>query len=150
MLLLVAGLLRGEAATFDPAAVSLRSLLGLGYLIVFGSLIAFSAYVFLLRVATPAKASTYAFVNPVVAVVLGWLVVSEPITPRVGIAAALVVAAVVLVTAGKRRPGPEAVTAAADSGGPGAGAAASENEAGEPAQPPLGGPAMARRSERAA
>ena len=103
-LLLVAGLARGEAAAFDPTAVSLRSLLGLGYLIVFGSLVAFSAYVFLLRVASPSKASTYAFVNPVIAVVLGWLLAGEPLTPRVGVAAALVVAAVVLVTAGKRRP----------------------------------------------
>lgn len=104
VLLLLFGLLRGEAAAFDPAAVSLRSLLAVGYLTVFGSLVAFSAYVWLLRVASPARASTYAFVNPVVAVFLGWLLAAEPLTPRVGVAAALVVAAVVLVTAGKVSP----------------------------------------------
>lgn len=100
-LLAVAGLVHGDVAAFDPAAVSLRSLLAMGYLIVFGSLIAFSAYVWLLRVASPSRAATYAYVNPVVAVFLGWLLAGEPLTPRIGVAAALVVAAVVLVTMGK-------------------------------------------------
>jgi drug/metabolite transporter (DMT)-like permease len=145
-LMLLVGLARGEAAAFDPAAVSLRSLLGFGYLVVFGSLVAFSAYVYLLRTASPSKASTYAFVNPVVAVVLGWLLASEPLTPRVGIASALVVAAVVLVTTGKRRPGPEALPKAAAGETPEAGEAAGEERPAAAAA----GPAVVRAAERAA
>jgi len=72
--------------------------LSLGYLIFFGSLVAFSAYVWLLRVSTPARVSTYAFVNPVVAVVLGYVLAGEPLTPRTMVAAAVIVAAVVLIT----------------------------------------------------
>lgn len=75
-------------------AISLKSLLSLGYLIVFGSLAGFSAYVWLLKVSTPARVSTYAFVNPVIAVMLGWLCASEPLTPRVLIAGTIIVAAV--------------------------------------------------------
>ena len=104
-LLFLAGLLRGEATGFEVATVSLRSALALGYLIVFGSFIGFSAYIWLLRVSSPARVSTYAFVNPVVAVFLGWLLAAEPLNTRVGIATALVVAAVVLVTTNPvRRP----------------------------------------------
>ena len=144
-LLVVAGLLHGEAAAFDPAAVSTASLVGMGYLIVFGSLVGFSAYVWLLRVSTPSKASTYAFVNPVIAVLLGWLLAAEPLTPRVGVAAALVVAAVVLVTVGQRpaRPcaaAPPAVAPTARGRSPGS----------LPNSPPTPTPAAPRRSPPAA
>jgi drug/metabolite transporter (DMT)-like permease len=74
------------------------SLAALGYLIVFGSLIAFTAYGWLLRNVTPASATTYAYVNPVVAVILGWLIASEPITTRTLIAGAVIVSSVVLIT----------------------------------------------------
>ena len=71
------GARRGEWAVLPAAAVSARSLLALGYLIVAGSLLGFSAYVFLLGATTPARVSTYAYVNPVVAVFLGWLFAGE-------------------------------------------------------------------------
>ena len=96
-LLLVASVLRGELATFDPTAVSGRSLLALFYLISFGSLVAFTAYLWILRVATPARAATYAYVNPVVAVLLGWAFAGESLTARMAIAAAIIVGSVALI-----------------------------------------------------
>ena len=96
-LLWIAGLLGGEGARLHLPAVSLRSALSLGYLIVFGSLLGFSAYVWLLRVTTPARVSTYAYVNPVVAVLLGTLFAGEELTLRIGLAAAGIVAAVALI-----------------------------------------------------
>jgi drug/metabolite transporter (DMT)-like permease len=100
-LLVAAGILAGEGNDVALADVSLRSALSLAYLIVFGSIVAFSAYIWLLRVTTPARASTYAYVNPVVAVLLGWLLASEPLTPRIGLATVLVVAAVLAVITGR-------------------------------------------------
>ncbi len=87
-----------EPWAFDSGTVSLRSWLGLLYLIVFGSVVAFSAYIWLLRVSTPARVSTYAYVNPVVAVLLGWALAGEPLTMRVVVAAAIIVSGVVLIT----------------------------------------------------
>jgi drug/metabolite transporter (DMT)-like permease len=108
--LLAAGtLLRGEPAAMDWSAVSATSLLSLAYLVVFGSLVAFSAYVWLLGASTPALISTYAYVNPVVAVFLGWMVLGEPITPRVLVAAAVIIGAVAIITLGKRPPPPQTV-----------------------------------------
>ena len=88
----------GEPWTFDASAVSLRSMLGLLYLIVLGSIVAFSAYIWLLRVSTPARVSTYAYVNPVIAVFLGWALAGEALTVRIGIAAAIIVSGVALIT----------------------------------------------------
>lgn len=96
-LLLLVGTGVGEIGRVDPSAISARSALALLYLIVFGAIVAFTAYVWLLRVTTPARAATYAYVNPVVAVILGWSLASEPLGPRVLIAAAMIVAAVVLI-----------------------------------------------------
>ncbi len=96
--LLVAGLLSGELAAFHPAAVTGRSALAVLYLIVFGSLIGFSAFVWLLRVSTPARVSTYAYVNPAVAVLVGWAFAREELTARTLLAAAIIVAGVVLIT----------------------------------------------------
>jgi drug/metabolite transporter (DMT)-like permease len=93
----------GEWARFSPALVSGRSLAAVAYLVVFGSLLAFTAYVWLLRAASPALVSTYAFVNPIVAVFLGWLLASEEVGPRTLLAAAVIVAAVVLITLGETR-----------------------------------------------
>lgn len=97
-LMLVAGLLLGQGAQIRFDHVSLLSLAALGYLIVFGSLIGFTAYVWLLKVTTPARVSTYAFVNPVVAVFLGWMLAGEELSLRVLIAAAVIIVAVMLIT----------------------------------------------------
>lgn len=92
------GLTLGELGRFDLAAVSWRSGVAWVYLMVFGSWVAFSAYVWLLRVVSPAKAATYAYVNPAVAVLLGWLVLGEPLSVLTLAAMGLIVAAVVLIT----------------------------------------------------
>jgi drug/metabolite transporter (DMT)-like permease len=96
ILLAVAGA-TGELGAFSPAAVSPRSVAALAYLVVAGSLVGFSAYVFLLGTTTPARVSTYAYVNPIVAVLLGWLVAGESVTPRTLVSAAVIVAAVALI-----------------------------------------------------
>jgi drug/metabolite transporter (DMT)-like permease len=70
------------------------------YLVIFGSLVGYSVYIWLLRVASASAVSTYAYVNPVVAVFLGWLILSEPLTPRTLAAAAVIVGAVALITRG--------------------------------------------------
>ena len=101
-LLAVAGLSCGEAAVIDPAGISLRSTLAFFYLVVFGSLIAYSCYCWLLRVTTPARASTYAYVNPVVAVFLGYAIAGETFGPRVLLAGAIIIAAVVVITTSRR------------------------------------------------
>jgi drug/metabolite transporter (DMT)-like permease len=106
-LLLAAMLAGGEVARFDLRAVSARSAWSLLYLIVLGSLVAFSAYMWLLRVTTPDRAATYAYVNPVVAVLLGFWLAGEPLTWRVAAAGAVIVVALVLILRGKRRKGPE-------------------------------------------
>jgi drug/metabolite transporter (DMT)-like permease len=97
-LLVFAGSVTGEWARVDLTDVSLKSMLALGYLIVFGAIIAYSAYVWLLRVSTPARVSTYAYVNPVVAVLLGWALAGETFTPRMAVAAVIIVAGVALIT----------------------------------------------------
>lgn len=96
--LALAGLLAGEGARFDLAQAATRSWLSLAYLVVFGSIIAFSAYTYLLRVSTPSKVSTYAYVNPVVAVLLGWAFAHEPITARTLAAAAVILGGVAIIT----------------------------------------------------
>jgi len=95
--LLVAGLGRGELGNLDPATFSTPSLIAFAYLVVFGSLVAFSAYTWLLQNASVSLVSTYAFVNPVVAVVLGALILAEPITPTIVIGAAIIVVAVAFI-----------------------------------------------------
>lgn len=101
--LLLIAVATGEVRHFDSAAVSARSALALLYLIVFGSLIAFTAYSWLVATVSPARLSTYAYVNPVIAVFLGWAVAGEPITWRTAIAAAIIVGAVVLITIDQSR-----------------------------------------------
>jgi drug/metabolite transporter (DMT)-like permease len=88
---------RGELAHVDPATFSIRSVIAFGYLVVFGSLIAYSAYTWLLQNASVTLVSTYAFVNPVVAVVLGALILAEPITPPILVGAAIIVVAVAFI-----------------------------------------------------
>lgn len=96
-LLLAVSMLTGEPWRLDPATVSLKSLFAVGYLTLFGSLVGFTAYVWLLRVVSPARVSTYAFVNPVIAVFLGWTLGGEEFTARMGFAALIIVAGVVLI-----------------------------------------------------
>lgn len=103
ILLLVVSLVRGEWSTFDPDAISWASLWSWLYLIFIGAVIAYTAYGWLLTVRPPSLVSTYAFVNPVVAVVLGWLILGEPIGPRTLLATPLIVGAVALVVYSKAR-----------------------------------------------
>ncbi len=105
-LLIFCGLLFGQGAALHWEAVSLRSVLALCYLIIFGSLLGFSAYTWLLRVAPPARVATYAYVNPVVAMFLGWVLAGERLTLRTLAAAAVIIAAVVLVISSRQRPSP--------------------------------------------
>jgi drug/metabolite transporter (DMT)-like permease len=102
-MLLIGGLLIGEFHGLHLAAITMRSWLALGYLILFGSGIGFSAYLYILRESTATRVATYAFVNPVVALFLGWLFVGEPLTLRTGIAAAIILTAVTLVITAPHR-----------------------------------------------
>lgn len=101
--LLVAGLLSGEFHRFHFAAISTRSWIALIYLIVFGSGIGLSAYIYILQKSTAARVATYAFVNPVVALFLGWLFADEIISLRTVVAAAIILTAVVLVITAPHR-----------------------------------------------
>ena len=96
----------GEWQRFDPALVSTRSWLALAYLALLGGVVAFTAYTWLLRHTSASRVATYAYVNPVVAVFLGWALASEPLTPRVLAAAAIIVGAVALITLYGARPQP--------------------------------------------
>jgi drug/metabolite transporter (DMT)-like permease len=96
--LLMLGTATGQWSQFHLADISLRSFSGLLYLIIFGSLIGFGAYTWLLRVAPTSLVSTYAYVNPLVAIFVGNLLAKEPITPRILLAAAVIIGAVVLIT----------------------------------------------------
>jgi drug/metabolite transporter (DMT)-like permease len=104
-LLFVAGLLAGEPRRLVWSAVSLESLLALGYLIVFGALLAFTVYVWLLEVADTAKVATYAYVNPVVAILLGWAFAGEELSGRTLAAAFLILASVALIVSFRGRTG---------------------------------------------
>ncbi|HXN22477.1 MAG TPA: EamA family transporter [Candidatus Dormibacteraeota bacterium] len=101
-LLLLVGLVSGEGAAFDVHKISSRSIAALGYLIIFGSLVGFSAYTYLLRVAPPGRVGTYAYVNPVVAMFLGWLFAGESLTLRTVLAGAVILTAVILVITAPR------------------------------------------------
>jgi drug/metabolite transporter (DMT)-like permease len=96
-LLLFLGVLSGERRQLHFNGVALRSLLGLVYLIVAGSLLGFTAYIWLLRTVATARVSTYAFVNPAVAVFLGWAVGNEVLTGRELLASATIIAGVALI-----------------------------------------------------
>jgi drug/metabolite transporter (DMT)-like permease len=113
LFLLVLAVVTGQAAAFDLAAVSTRSWLAFLFLLTFGSLAGFTAFVYLLSVSTPARVGTYAYVNPLVAVGLGWALGGEAIGPRMLIAAAVIVAGVAVITTSEAR-------AAAASGAAGA------------------------------
>lgn len=103
MVILVASILTGELGSFDIGAVSVSGWAGVAYLLVVGSLLGYSVYAWLLTVAPLPRIATYAYVNPIVAVFLGWLILGEPLTPRTAIAAIVIVAAVVLIVSARGR-----------------------------------------------
>lgn len=101
----IAGLFTGEVAQFHPLAVTPRAWLAVGYLVMFGSCIGFTAFLYILKKSTAARVGTYAFVNPIVALVVGWLLGGEALSQRTLLAAAIILTAVVVViTAPHRNP----------------------------------------------
>ncbi len=116
LMLLIAAGVTGE---FQQThwAISLRSVFGLGYLITFGSVVAFTAYTWLLQRVPPALVATHTYANPVVAVILGWLLAHEPLTMRVVLASVAILGAIVLIRRGERAvaaKSPEAVSPAVE------------------------------------
>jgi drug/metabolite transporter (DMT)-like permease len=102
VMLLTTAALTGEFHGLHWSAVSLKSIFGLGYLIVFGSIVAFTAYTWLLQRCPPTLVATHTYANPVVAVLLGWLLASEPLTGRVALASVAILGAIVLIRRGER------------------------------------------------
>jgi drug/metabolite transporter (DMT)-like permease len=93
----IVGLFSGEVQQLQVQAITLRSWLALGYLIFFGSMIGFTSYLYILKNSTAARVGTYAFLNPVVALFLGWLILGEQITLRTVVASVIILTAVILV-----------------------------------------------------
>lgn len=113
--LCIGGLALGEARQVRLDAISMRSVLADLYLVFAGSIVAFSAYNWLLYASTPARVGTYAFVNPVVAVFLGWLFAGEAFGPNTLTAALFILAGVVLIVVSRMRiKNGRAVTVPAD------------------------------------
>jgi drug/metabolite transporter (DMT)-like permease len=117
-LLGILGLATGEGGHIDWSGISFTSVMALAYLIVFGSLVAFSAYVWLLQNASTSVVSTYAYVNPVIAVLLGWWLLHERVTGLTLLAAAVIVSAVALIVLGQQPRGVRARVGSADAPAP--------------------------------
>lgn len=115
--LLVVSIGMGEPGHFHFADVSGRSWLAWAYLVTAGSLVGFTTFVWLMKHSTPARVSTYAYVNPVVAVFLGWLVLHESVSPRIFVAAGIIIAGVAIITVAKNKQ-PLAPPARSSSDGP--------------------------------
>ncbi len=98
----LASVVAGELSRVEPEQIPLRSILAVAYLVIFGSIVAYSAYSWLLRVASPTKIATYAYVNPIVAMFLGWAFAGEEVTRMTLVAAAVILAGVALITTTKR------------------------------------------------
>lgn len=101
-LLVICGLFMGEGSRLQIDALSLRPILGLVYLIVFGSVIAFTAYVWLLSLTSATRVATHTYVNPVIAVLLGWAIAGEPMSLQTLVATIIIVISVYLVLGQKR------------------------------------------------
>ncbi len=101
--MLLTGFALGEGSALHFSSISLHSWLAFSYLVVAGSIVAFPVYVWLLEHSTPAKVSTYAYVNPVVAVILGWAILREPLNLRILLASVVIIGAVAIITIGKAR-----------------------------------------------
>lgn len=112
--LMLGGVVRGEPML--PTAVSAESWLAWAYLVVIGSVVAYTAYVWVLNAAPISLVATYAYVNPVVAVFLGWLILSEPLSAPVLLGGAVVVVGVAIVVSAERRPRPGASRLPPDGG----------------------------------
>ena len=97
LLLLLAGIVTGELRRFHPGSISMLSLASFIYLVIIGAVVGYTAYIWLLRHCDPAKVATYAYVNPIVAVLLGAVFAGETVTLRVLIAAALIIGSVAIV-----------------------------------------------------
>jgi drug/metabolite transporter (DMT)-like permease len=106
--LFAVSLATGELSGWDPAGVTTKSILGLVYLILIGSLIGFVSYGWLLQNAPISLVSTYAYVNPIVAVFLGNIFASEPLEPRIWLAAAIIVGSVIFINANRPKVRKEA------------------------------------------
>ncbi|MGE5735146.1 MAG: EamA family transporter [Acidobacteriota bacterium] len=104
VLLCVVGLMTGEAGRLHLSAVTLKSGLALAYLTIFGSLVAFTAFTWLHQVSSPTRNSTYAYVNPVVAVFVGWLFAGEAVSIMTLVATAIILSGVALVNRAEREP----------------------------------------------
>ena len=110
LVLLVASAVTGELASFDPAAVSTESWIGILYLLLVGSLVGYTTFAWLVQVAPLPRVATYAYVNPVVAVILGAIVLREPLSPRTWFASVVIIAAVVLIVTARARVQPAAAS----------------------------------------
>jgi drug/metabolite transporter (DMT)-like permease len=97
ILLVIAGVITGELPQFHPASVSILSLFSFIYLVFIGAVVGYTAYIWLLRHCDPANVATYAYVNPIVAVLLGTFFADETVTRRTLIAAALIIGSVALI-----------------------------------------------------
>ncbi|MES2697287.1 MAG: EamA family transporter [Verrucomicrobiota bacterium] len=102
--LMIAACVHGDWIALNFPAISARSWSAFFYLVIVGSLIGFSTFVWLMKKCPPAQVATFAYVNPVVAVILGWLILGEPITSRTLVASAIIVSAVVIITLEKNKP----------------------------------------------
>jgi drug/metabolite transporter (DMT)-like permease len=102
-LLILTGIVVGEGTRLSLATVSFKSFASLLYLVFFGSLVAFTAYVWLLQRCSPTLVATHTYVNPIVAVLLGWALAGEPLTIRTALAGLLVLAAIGLLGRGTQR-----------------------------------------------
>jgi len=103
---LVLSAVTGELPHFNITQVSTTSWLSMLYLAIMSSIIAYSAFVFLMKVSTPARVSTYAYVNPVIAVLLGWQLAGEQITLQTVIATAIIIVGVILINVAKAKSAP--------------------------------------------
>ena len=125
--LIVVSVLMGEPEHFSLNAASSRSLVAWGYLIVAGSLVGFTTFVWLMKHCTPARVSTFAYVNPVVAVFLGWMIAHETVGVSMLFAAAIIIAGVAIITASKRKkPAPRLDEIDLDDTAPATGAGATK------------------------
>jgi drug/metabolite transporter (DMT)-like permease len=106
LMLLAAAGVTGEFQSVRWSGISLRSVLGLGYLIVFGSVVAFTAYTWLLQHCPPTLVATHTYANPIVAVLLGWLVAAEPLDANLALATLAILGAIFLIRRGERNPAP--------------------------------------------
>jgi drug/metabolite transporter (DMT)-like permease len=101
--LLLASFVSGEWVGVRLDLVSARSLIAWVYLVVFGAVVAFTCYIWLLKAVSTARVSTYAYVNPIVAMILGWALANEPLTARNLLAAGIILASVVIITTHQSR-----------------------------------------------